>query len=181
MLGQEDNYNPTLEALLVRRLEKIFEAMDVAEGFLFDEIIEEIEMLLQLKPPMYNELITYKNDLLEKANDALNKAVKMSEYASNEIQRDNFLRGEMASTEWDVRKEYLEKIVEVMGKNQMIPFEKPVLATVGQGEMEQYVEEKIKPTEEQEFKEEEQPLPQKPRISSSLKIKKQSDQEQFSV
>jgi hypothetical protein len=180
MLLERDNYQPTLESLLVRRLEKVFEAMDIADGFLFDEIIEEIEMLMQLKPPAHNELIRHKNGLMDKAAKALEEASEMAEYASNEIQKRNFLSGEMSATEWDVRKEYLEKIVEVMGKHQMIPFEKPITADVQQAEIEQeepeYYEE-----EEEEQEQEQKPVSKKPKVSKRVKVKKQTSEQPFEV
>jgi hypothetical protein len=146
--------------------------MDIADGFLFDEIVEEIEMLLQLKPPAHKEILGYKNLLLEKANSAIEEASSMSEYASNEIQKRNFLQGEISSTEWDIRKDYLEKIVEVMGRHQMIPLEKPMAAEVAPT-AEFYPDEE----EEEEEVEIETPRPRpkaKPKVSKAIKQKQKT-------
>lgn len=127
---EKERYVPTLEGLLMKRLEKIFDAQDSEDSSLFDEILEEMEMLLALKPPAYNEIMTYKNELLGKANAAINEAMAMAEYASNEIQKRKFVISETEGIEWDTRKDYLEMVVNVMGKNQMIPFEKPIVAEI---------------------------------------------------
>ncbi len=127
---ERERQTQTLEGLLMMRLEKIFDAMDNENSNLFDEILEEMEMLLALKPPAYNEIMMHKDVLLEKANGAINEAMAMAEYASNEIQKGKFINNETTGIEWDTRKDYLEIIVSVMGKNQMIPFEKPIVADV---------------------------------------------------
>jgi len=177
---ERESYQPTLESLLVRRLEKIFESMDIADGFLFDEIVEEMEMLLQLKPPAYNELMAFKNNIMDKASALINEVSNISNYTSNEIQKRNFLEGEMSAIEWDARKEYLERIVAVMGKHQMIPFEKPVAAEINQAEFASIQEE-----EEEQPQPEPQPKPttksKKPRISSVVKNKKSPGEEPFEV
>lgn len=142
---EKERYLPTLEGLLMRRLEKIFDAMDSGDSSLFDEILEEMEMLLALKPPAYNEIVINKNELLGKANAAINEAVSMAEYASNEIQKRKFVISETDAIEWDTRKDYLEMIVSIMGKNQMIPFEKPVVADIEVPKYEPVVEEPLPP------------------------------------
>jgi len=165
---EKERYLPTLEGLLMRRLEKIFEAQDSEDSSLFDEILEEMEMLLALKPPAYNEIMAYKNELLGKANAAINEAMAMAEYANNEIQKRKFVISETEGIEWDTRKDYLEMVVNVMGKNQMIPFEKPIVAEIDVPKYEPVeeatVEEALPP-----------PIPEKkPHIKSAKKVQNKS-------
>lgn len=164
---EREKYVPTLEGLLMKRLEKIFDAQDSEDSSLFDEILEEMEMLLALKPPAYNELIVYKDELLGKANAAINEAMAMAEYANNEIQKRKFIISETEGIEWDTRKDYLEMVVSVMGKNQMIPFEKPIVAEVNVPEYEpvaDVVEEPLPP-----------PVPKKkPYIKNATKAQSKS-------
>jgi hypothetical protein len=165
MYRNEGTMQPTLEYLITRRLEKTFEAMDASNGQLFDEIIEGIEMLFQLKPSAKQELEQYKEEIIEKAVQAIEEARQIAEYSSNEIKKNNFLQGEVYSIEWDMRKEYLEKIVTVIGKYQMIPFERPSLAEIESEEEEEEEEE-----EDEEVVEE--VVVKKPKISKSVREKK---------
>lgn len=115
----------TMETLLMRRLEKVFEAMDVEDGALFDEITDEMEMLLKLKPQIYNEIVLSKEQLINEMTEATNQVSELAEKARDEIQKRRFLSSELYAIEWEYRKDYLEVIIEIMGKYQMIPYLEP--------------------------------------------------------
>lgn len=143
----------TLEQLLMKRLDKAFEAMDAGQGTLFDDIVEEMEMLLKLKPHIYKQLYAYKTELTKKLTVLAQQAVSLAQNARNEIQRRNFYEGEIESIEWDARKDYLDQIITIMGVNQMLPMDTSEPATLetaneeGQEEPEEVVEEKLQPVE----------------------------------
>lgn len=155
----------TMETLLMRRLEKLFEAMDDGYGPLVDEIIDEMEMLFKLKPPIYNEVIAIKESLLEEVEKAMQEVVQLSEMARDDIQRRRFLETEMDSIDWEYRKDYLESIIEIMGKYQMIPYLQPDVTEMQSqyeiphvDEQEQYIEEEQPP---------QQPVQQQPQQQRS--------------
>jgi len=111
----------TVEELLMDRIVKAIDAKDVEDGRMFDEIIESLEMIMRLKPPLYNELMMYKAELIEQTRQVMSQVEVLASSARNQIQRRIFLEGEATSVEWDARKDYFEKIIEIMGNNQLIP------------------------------------------------------------
>ena len=148
----------TMEQLLTKRIDKLFEAMDNAIGDLFDDITDEIEMIIRLVPPIYEELIKEKQVLLREMDTAIKSISQISELARDEIYKQRFLVGETTSIEWDFRKDYIQAILSVMGKYQLIPFESPFI-----GEMMSVSSETETEIEEGEVKPEEvdqQPIQQ---------------------
>lgn len=122
----------SMERLLTRRIEKLFDAMDDGNNNLFDEITDEIEMLIKLVPPIYNELMEEKQKLIEDMKQAVASMAEVSNLARDDIYRQRFLVGETNGIEWDFRKDYMQVIFDIMGKYQLIPFETPI---IGQMEM----------------------------------------------
>ena len=120
----------TVEELLMDRIVKAIDAKDVEDGRMFDEIIESLEMIMRLKPPLYNELMMYKAELIEQTRQVMSQVEALASSARNQIQRRIFLEGEATSVEWDARKDYFEKIIEIMGNNQLIPMSIQEPATI---------------------------------------------------
>jgi len=139
----------SLEQLLMRRLDRAFEAIDIGQGELFDEVVEEMEMLFKLKPNIYKQLLKYKEDLTNNIGILAERAKQLAGSARNEIQRRAFYESEINSIEWDARKDYLDKMITVMGSNQMIPMETSEPATLEKAEE---VEEQIDNLEKKEPK-----------------------------
>lgn len=128
----------TMERLLTRRIEKIFDAMDEGNANLFDEITDEIEMLVKLVPPIYNDLMERKQELIEEVKESVGRISEISNLARDDIYRQRFLVGESSAVEWDFRKDYVQAIFDIMGKYQLIPFETPIV-----GEMQSAVFEEV--------------------------------------
>jgi len=160
----------SFELLLMKRLEKAFDAIDNGQGSLFDEIIEEMEMLFKLKPHIYQQLAEYKQELTRNISVLAQRAQQLAGSARNEIQRRAFYEGEIDSIEWDARKDYLDRIITIMGVNQMIPMETSEPATL------ERVEEEDEPEQEDEVIEEE---PKKKKDKPKLSIK--TDKKDFEV
>ena len=151
----------TMEKLLTKRIDKLFDAMDNAIGDLFDDIIDEIEMLLKLAPPIYEELMIEKQVLIREMDGATKSISQISELARDEIYKQRFLVGETSSIEWDFRKDYMQSIINIMGKYQLIPFESPFIGEMTSVPTEAEIEEieEIEETEELEPVEQLQPQP----------------------
>ena len=164
----------SLELLLMKRLEKAFEAIDAGAGELFDDITDEMEMLLKLKPDIYNQLMHYKEELVKNISILAEQASNFASSARNEIQRKNFYDGEIDSIEWDARKDYIDFIITLMGVNQMLPMETSEPATlenvndkISEEEMKQETEEMINEGETKLTK----PDKKKPKLSIDTKKK----------
>ena len=140
----------TMEKLLIKRIDKLFEAMDNAIGDLFDDITDEIEMILQLVPPIYEELMIEKRFLTKEMDSAIKSVSQISELARDDIYKQRFVVGETNSIEWDFRKDYLQLILNVMGKYQLIPFESPFIGEMISVQPETEIEEVVGPEEIEE-------------------------------
>ena len=140
----------TMEKLLIKRVDKLFEAMDNAIGDLFDDITDEIEMILQLVPPIYEELMIEKRFLTKEMDSAIKSVSQISELARDDIYKQRFVVGETNSIEWDFRKDYLQLILNVMGKYQLIPFESPFIGEMTSVQPETEIEEVVGPEEIEE-------------------------------
>ena len=145
---------PTLEILLVRRVEKLLEAIDIGNGILFDEIVETVEMLLRQKPPLYNMIIYNKQQIYNQTKDLVDKTNMIATQARNEIQRRSFMESELSGIEWDARKDYLEVIITVLSNYNILESTIDLPA-----ELEQYDEPEV---EEEEPEPEPEPEPQQP-------------------
>ena len=146
----------TMEKLLIKRIDKLFEAMDNAIGDLFDDITDEIEMIIHLVPPIYEELMIEKQFLTKEMNSAIKSVSQISELARDDIYKQRFLVGETNSIEWDFRKDYIEVILNVMGKYQLIPFESPFIGEMTSIQSAAEIEEVVEPEEIEEVVEPEE-------------------------
>lgn len=178
----------TMEKLLTKRIDKLFEAMDNAIGDLFDDIIDEIEMLLRLAPPIYEELMIEKQVLIREMDGAVKSVSQISELARDEIYKQRFLVGETSSIEWDFRKDYMQSIINIMGKYQLIPFESPFIGEMTSVPTETEIEEVEQPQpleqlqpqplkQPQPFEEVQQPVEQ----SQSQPVQKKEKKRKFEV
>ena len=158
----------TMEKLLTKRIDKLFEAMDNAIGDLFDDITDEIEMLLKLAPPIYDELMREKQVLLREMDNAMNAISEISELAKDDIYKQRFVIGETTSVEWDFRKDYTQVILSIMGKYQLMPYESPFI-----GEMNSVLFENQTTMKEQQKSEEE--IPQEVEQSVQQPIQQQPE------
>jgi len=152
----------TMEKLLIKRIDKLFEAIDNAIGDLFDDITDEIEMLLQLAPPIYEELMIEKRSLTKEMNSAIKSVSQISELARDDIYKQRFVVGETNSIEWDFRKDYTQAILNVMGKYQLIPFESPFIGEMNTFQPETEIEEVVEPEEVEQPPVQQQKLVQTP-------------------
>jgi len=152
----------TVEELLMDRIVKAIEAKDYGDEQVFDEIIESLEMIMKLKPSLYNELMVFKAELIEQTRQVMAQVEELAAGARNQIQRRVFLEGEASSVEWDARKDYFEKIIEIMGNNQLIPMSVQEPASI---ESFDTVEETEKQVEN--IKKEEEQVQEEPKVTES--------------
>lgn len=157
----EEMKTRTYEELLMNRIAKAFEAMDSNNTELFDEILEEIEMLFKLQDDMYELLMEWKQyhiQISQESYKMLNKKISLIEddYIHNITRK----KGEN-EIEWGYRKDMLESALNIMKHFQKIPFSIPVYAEMETAEKYVPQQEEISqevPQQEQEVVEERQPL-----------------------
>lgn len=180
-IREVDVNTATFEQLLMKRIERAIDAKDVGNGPIFDEVIESLEMLLKLRPNIYNELMVFKAQLIEQTTQVMQQVEAFANNARNQIQRKVFYEGEAASVEWDARKDYFDKIIEVMGNNQLIPMQVQEPATiesvvqepVQQQQVEEPVQQQVQQPEEPQNIVQEQPQQSKrPGRKPKLSIQK---------
>lgn len=145
----------TYEELVMNRISKAFDSMDAGSAEVFDEIIDEIEMLLKLVPELYEQFEQAKVGHDALATQAFAESAKKIAALDDPYVRDFKETKDTATISWDYRKDMLESIINILGQNSMIPFASPVYSTIetipeaGQGvppEVPQTIEEL--PTEE---------------------------------
>jgi len=126
----EDVRTRTYEELLMNRITRCFEAMDIENERLFDELLEEIEMLFKLVPQLYNDLQRAKQ-IYQSATDqayqlSAQKIAMLTDDYNKEIRRTR----DTTVIEWSFRKDMLEAVMNILNQNQMIPFTNPIYAEI---------------------------------------------------
>ena len=153
-------HTSSIEQLLVSRLDTTMRALEIGDGDTFDRSIELIEMLTRtLKKGIYNDIINYKKKLLQASQNLIEEANKQSSMTRNEIQKRAFIESARAGIIWDLRNDYLEYILSVLGKNQMIPMETSEPATFEQDDEEEYIDDDEEDYDD-EIDDEPEPIPQ---------------------
>lgn len=158
-LRQKEIHTTTVEELIMERLRVVFQAIDHGDGSLFDRATDGIEMLLKLRPSVYNQLQEHKKKMNDNITIIAEDIAAQAGKARNEIQRRAFFESEMSNLEWDARNDYLEKIIEVLGRNQLVTMESVEPAVLEQVEEEKIEEEEEDEDEEEIEEEDEEPEP----------------------
>lgn len=112
----------TFEELLMNMVTEAFEAIHMENDFLFDSIIESIEIMLKVVPPMYEDFYKEKQNLYQVANENFKQsAIKAQSY--NDELYSEFIKGrEDADISWSYRKDILEAILNTLAKYNKISF-----------------------------------------------------------
>ena len=179
-IKENETKTMTYEQLLMGRLTRAFEAMDFGDGLAFDDIVEGLEMLLKLRPELFQELMEYKQGLVQEVQQVLEQARMFASQARNQIQQRIIYDSEVDSIEWDARKDYFDKIIEIMGNNNLIAMQMTEPSTI-----EEFNEPVIQQPPQQQFQQPMQPqqmnVPQqqenqkKPKLSIRKKDDKRFD------
>ena len=176
-LRQREVQVPTLEHTLWERVDLALSAREAGDGAYFDTVIEHIEMLMKsLKVGLYKELIAFKKDQMNKAEHIIEHAWNESSKMKNEIRRRAYFEGDKESIIWDLRASYLQRIIELLGTNNMIPSESSEAAILSEPDEDaDYVvdeEDDYDDEEEEDDEEEPEPEPQQPKRKRKSKKKK---------
>jgi len=125
MVGEDKKYIRTWEELIMDRIGQAFHAKDQENPELFDNIIEEVEMLIKLVPSISNELEAVKEHKLNLVKEGMKKAEEKALTCPDDITKEFVYRKEIYALEWDYRTDMLESILSILGAYQKIPFSQP--------------------------------------------------------
>ena len=148
----------TYEELLMSRIGKSFEAMDTSNEALFDEILDQLEMIFNLVPDLGEEYFKHKEALTKLAQEGYLASARKIEKMEDDYMRKIQKEIDDSTISWDYRKDLIESALKIMGKYNMIPFSNPVFAELEPAEMQEEVPEE--PVEEPEPVEEVEPVEQ---------------------
>jgi len=118
----EERKVDAIDELLIDRLKVAFNAKDQMEGTLFDEIIEEMEMLIKQKPSLYKELMEFKTKLVKATEEEVDEVTKLAEHCRTPASREKFIRTELLEVDWEYRNLMLEQMITLLGKQQIMAY-----------------------------------------------------------
>lgn len=122
MVGEDKKYIRTWEELMMDRLAQAFRAKDQDNPELFDNILEEMEMLLKLVPQMHNELEAIKSHKISLLKEGVKKVEARANTCPDDVTKRFVYQKEVYVLEWDYRTDLLDTVISIMGAYQKIPF-----------------------------------------------------------
>lgn len=171
----------TYEELIWNKIVKMTEAKEVGNEFLFDELLDEMEILFKLVPEIYEIFNGRKSQLDGLVRENMQEIKKITSGMQDEISKDILTGQRKAIIQWEYRSDVLDMIFQLLNEFQMIPFQNPVL-----GDMSSYLEEgefasddEYDEEEEEEiYVEEPEPVPQPPQQLQTQQYKQPQNQRQ---
>lgn len=129
------DYDATLkgrkvEEILLDRLTDLFYHLQTRRGDLFDENLDWIEYLLSWETDSYDELIAFKNKLMYAFKLKLTEVYLASKKIENALGQKRYKMYHKALLEWEYRRDYLRKIIEIFFKRQILQYRKTTYATI---------------------------------------------------
>lgn len=122
---EEDGRMFAYENLVMGRIDKMFEAKELGNGELFDELIDEIEMLFRMVPELRQEYIKVKAELDKDIQMAKTQTKALINAIEDPIIRDITTEQKKQTIEWEYRSDILESILTILDTYQMVPFINP--------------------------------------------------------
>lgn len=152
----------TFEDLLMDSIFNMRVAKREGAEYLFDELLDEVEMLFDLIPELSQSYLSTKQELERLASQNIQQIKAEAATIDDPILKDLFLAQKTAIVKWEFRTDMLDSILKLMNEYQMIPYANPYVGELGLGELEEtYVEtEDDIPMEEQPETFQPQPQPQ---------------------
>jgi len=122
---EEDGRMFAYENLVMGRIDKMFEAKELGNGVLFDELIDEVEMLFRMVPELKQEYMKVKVELDNDIRLAQAQTQALISAIEDPIIRDITAQQKKQTIEWEYRSDILESILTILDMYQMIPFINP--------------------------------------------------------
>jgi len=156
----------TYEELLMDRISKAFIAKDEGDDYLFDEILDEVEMLFKLRPDVYPDFSNVKKRLEILVKQNLQKVNMEIATINDEILKELYKSQKTAIIKWEYRSDMLENILHILNNYQMIPYSNPLIGEMGYGDLE---EEMLEDEGEEAIFEQDEPTPPGPPVQPQPK------------
>jgi len=125
MPGEDRKYIRTWEELVMDRMGQAFHAKDQNNPELFDNILEEIEMLVKLVPGMHEQLQSVKEHKKGLVKKGVEKAKEKAMACPDDITKEFVYRKEIYAIEWDYRTDMLSVVLSLLNDYQRIAFSNP--------------------------------------------------------
>jgi len=152
------------EELLMGRIGRLYEAKEGGNGYLFDEVLDEVEGLFGLIPELHSIYVTKKAEGNADASLALQMLTSQTRAIDDAITRDIVSAQKKATIEWEYRSDMLDLIIIIVNEYQMIPFSSPFTSQMELGEL---------APEEDELEEELEEEPPAPPVPTPQPVPKQ--------
>jgi len=169
MPEDRESHKTTYEDLLMDSVYHMRIAKREGEEYIFDELIDEIEMLFGLVPEINRIYQPIKQELEKLAGQNIQKVKNEAATIDDNILKDIFSAQKTAIVKWEFRTDMLEAILTIMNDYQMLPYKNPYIGELGLGELEENTEDELSyeevPNEIQSSQQpplQIQPLPQNP-------------------
>jgi len=150
----------TYEELVMERISKAFIAKDEGDDYLFDEILDEVEMIFKLRPDIFPVFSKMKNELDVLVKQNIQKVELESSTINDEILKELYKTQKQAIIKWEYRSDMLENILNILNENQMIPYNNPLVGEMGFGDLDEIEESE----EDDAVFESEEPMPPGPPV-----------------
>jgi len=179
MPEDREMHKTTYEDLLMDSIYHMRLAKREGEEYIFDELLDEVEMLFGLVPEMSQTYQPIKQNLEQLAAQNIQQIKNDSSTIDDDILRDLFLAQKQSIVKWEFRTDMLEAILTIMNNYQMLPYKNPYIAELGLGELDKVDEEIPHETvpEEIQYPPQSQPAPQQPIPPNQFPKRKQIQNE----
>jgi len=119
-----------VEEILLDRLTDMFSALQMRHGSLFDESCDWVEYLLSWETDSYKELILFKDKLKYALKLSLVEVYLASKPIENVLAQRRYKKQQKVMLEWQYRRDYLKKVIEIFFKRQILQYRKTTYASL---------------------------------------------------
>jgi len=127
----------TYEELVMERISKAFIAKDDGDDYLFDEILDEIEMLFKLRTDIFPVFSKMKREMDVLVKQNIQKVSMETATINDEILKELYKTQKEAIIKWEYRSDMLENILNILNEFQMVPYTNPLVGEMGFGDLDE--------------------------------------------
>lgn len=149
MPEDRETHKTTYEDLLMDSIYHMRLAKRTGEEYVFDELLDEIEMLFGLVPELHQAYQPIKQHLEQLANQNMKEILNEAATIEDDILKDLFKAQKTAMVKWDYRTDMLDAILNLMNDYQLVPFKNPYVSELSLGELDEETYEEEEPPQQQ--------------------------------
>jgi len=137
MPEDRETHKTTYEDLLMDSIYHMRLAKRTGEEYIFDELLDEIEMLFGLVPELHQAYQPIKQHLEQLANQNMEEIQNEAATIEDDILKRLFKSQKTAMVKWDYRTDMLDAILNLMNDYQLVPFKNPYVSELSLGELDE--------------------------------------------